>query len=163
MVHFIRCDPAGLFHSSSQCMNRFMRVTPFGHPRITGYVLLPAAYRSLSRPSSPCGSTGIRHRPISRLTILSFPHSPRCRTHGRLRQARPPRTRAPLCVSASRTALAARNRLFPSLFLSKIAPPAPATTEARASLNRLSTLDYSWNGIELNYRPPPYQSGALTN
>lgn len=28
-------------------------VAPFGHPRITGYVPLPAAYRSLSRPSSP--------------------------------------------------------------------------------------------------------------
>ncbi len=28
-------------------------VAPFGHPRITGYVPLPAAFRSLSRPSSP--------------------------------------------------------------------------------------------------------------
>ena len=29
-----------------------MRVAPFGHPRINGYVRLPAAFRSLSRPSS---------------------------------------------------------------------------------------------------------------
>ena len=29
-----------------------MRVAPFGYPRIDGYVLLPAAFRSLSRPSS---------------------------------------------------------------------------------------------------------------
>ena len=28
-------------------------VVPFGNPRITGYLLLHAAYRSLSRPSSP--------------------------------------------------------------------------------------------------------------
>ena len=28
-------------------------VSPFGHLRITGYLLLPAAFRSLSRPSSP--------------------------------------------------------------------------------------------------------------
>ena len=28
------------------------RVAPFGNPRIKGYLLLPAAYRSLSRPSS---------------------------------------------------------------------------------------------------------------
>ena len=28
------------------------QVSPFGHPRITGYLLLPAAFRSLSRPSS---------------------------------------------------------------------------------------------------------------
>ena len=27
-------------------------VSPFGHLRITGYLLLPAAFRSLSRPSS---------------------------------------------------------------------------------------------------------------
>ena len=29
------------------------RVVPFGDPRIKGYLLLPAAFRSLSRPSSP--------------------------------------------------------------------------------------------------------------
>lgn len=28
------------------------RVAPFGNPRINGYLLLPVAYRSLSRPSS---------------------------------------------------------------------------------------------------------------
>ena len=31
-------------------------VTPFGYPGITGYVLLPRAFRSLSRPSSPRSS-----------------------------------------------------------------------------------------------------------
>ena len=30
-----------------------LRVAPFGNPRFTGYLLLCAAYRSLSRPSSP--------------------------------------------------------------------------------------------------------------
>ena len=29
------------------------RVAPFGNPRVMGYLLLTAAYRSLSRPSSP--------------------------------------------------------------------------------------------------------------
>ena len=29
------------------------RVAPFGHPRIKGHLLLPVAFRSLSRPSSP--------------------------------------------------------------------------------------------------------------
>ena len=32
------------------------RVTPFGGPRIDGYVLLPEAFRSLSRPSSSYSS-----------------------------------------------------------------------------------------------------------
>ena len=29
------------------------QVVPFGNPRIKGYLHLPEAYRSLSRPSSP--------------------------------------------------------------------------------------------------------------
>ena len=33
-----------------------MRVSPFGDPRIDGYVLLPVAFRSLSRPSSAPGA-----------------------------------------------------------------------------------------------------------
>ena len=33
-----------------------MWITPFGYPGITGYVLLPPAFRSLSRPSSPDSS-----------------------------------------------------------------------------------------------------------
>ena len=57
--------PAGCLLRPSGCMPCGMRVTPFGNPRINGYVLLRAAYRGLSRPSSPLGSTGIRHGPIS--------------------------------------------------------------------------------------------------
>ena len=46
---------------------------PFGNLRITGYVLLPAAYRSLSRPSSPvrAKASAIRpylHRPAAVIT-----------------------------------------------------------------------------------------------
>ena len=32
------------------------RVSPFGYPRINGYLRLPAAFRSLSRPSSATGA-----------------------------------------------------------------------------------------------------------
>ena len=52
--------------------NHSCRITPFGHPGVNGYVLLTPAFRSLSRPSSPYSSTGIRHEPIFHLTILSF-------------------------------------------------------------------------------------------
>ena len=34
-------------------MSSTCRVVPFGNPRIRGHLHLPAAYRSLSRPSSP--------------------------------------------------------------------------------------------------------------
>ena len=44
------------FIQLSQYRNHFLWVTPFGHPRIIGYLLLPAAFRSLSRPSSPRSS-----------------------------------------------------------------------------------------------------------
>ena len=46
------------------------RVSPFGHPRINGHLRLPAAFRSLSRPSSPPRATGIPRAPFS----FSFPH-----------------------------------------------------------------------------------------
>ena len=32
------------------------RVAPFGYPRINAYSRLPAAFRSVSRPSSPLGT-----------------------------------------------------------------------------------------------------------
>ena len=41
-----------------------MWVAPFGNPRITGYLLLPAAYRSLSRPSSAPDAKAFPLRPF---------------------------------------------------------------------------------------------------
>ena len=38
------------------CIYHYMRITPFGYPGVTGYVLLTLAFRSLSRPSSPYSS-----------------------------------------------------------------------------------------------------------
>ena len=50
------------------------RVPPFGNPRITSYLPIPAAFRSLSRPSSPPGATGIPHAPsFAFLLLLSVP------------------------------------------------------------------------------------------
>src|SRR5215207_1934914 len=41
------------------------RVSPFGHPRISAYVRLPEAFRSLSRPSSPVRAKASTVRPCS--------------------------------------------------------------------------------------------------
>ena len=41
-----------LFYSTYVTWILSMWVAPFGNPRIDGYLLLPVAYRSLSRPSS---------------------------------------------------------------------------------------------------------------
>ena len=40
-------------HGLSPCVVVKRRVAPFGDLRVSGYLLLPAAFRSLSRPSSP--------------------------------------------------------------------------------------------------------------
>ena len=46
------------------------RVVPFGNPRIKGHLHLPAAYRSLSRPSSPprAKASAVRPSILSRST-----------------------------------------------------------------------------------------------
>lgn len=56
MVQFTQSRLAGLFYSTVQWWNHFHRVTPFGNLRITGCLLLPVAFRSLLRPSSPYSS-----------------------------------------------------------------------------------------------------------
>ena len=53
------------------------RVVPFGDPRIKGHLRLPAAFRSLSRPSSPPRAKASAMRPF----LLSFiPHRSRQRS-----------------------------------------------------------------------------------
>src|SRR5690606_10552804 len=44
------------FPDTRYAMPSAWRVAPFGNPRINSYVPIPAAYRSLSRPSSPLGA-----------------------------------------------------------------------------------------------------------
>ena len=52
------------------------RVSPFRHPRIDGYVLLPAAFRSLSRLSSALSAKASALRPSSLdLFVPAFPFS----------------------------------------------------------------------------------------
>ena len=48
-----------------------MCVPTFGNLRITGYVRLPEAYRSLSRPSSAPDAKAFTMRPLSRPISIS--------------------------------------------------------------------------------------------
>ena len=45
-------------------MRFLMQVSPFGNLRISGYVRLPEAYRSLSRPSSAPDAKAFTMRPL---------------------------------------------------------------------------------------------------
>ena len=54
-------------------MSSTRRVVPFGNPRIKGYLHLPGAYRSLSRPSSPPRAKASAMRP-SLLSLFIRPH-----------------------------------------------------------------------------------------
>src|SRR5215211_4619440 len=65
--------------SSSLCIQERMtahdgcRVSPFGHLRISAYVRLPEAFRSLSRPSSPvrAKASTVRPFPLDRICSLA--------------------------------------------------------------------------------------------
>ena len=52
----------------ARCRGRPRRVSPFGHRRVIAHLPLTAAFRSLSRPSSPPRATGIPRAPL-----FSFP------------------------------------------------------------------------------------------
>ena len=53
-LRVLRCfSSPGSPPTSVGCRSRLRRVAPFGNPRLDGYLPLTAAYRSLSRPSSP--------------------------------------------------------------------------------------------------------------
>src|SRR5574344_432531 len=80
------------FIQASQCADRSARVTPFGYPRINGYVLLPAAFRSLSRPSSS-GSSKAFAMDLCSLDHIIFSGSYPFRRPGASCQARASATR----------------------------------------------------------------------
>ena len=76
-LRVLRCfSSPGSPLTSVKCRNRFRRVSPFGHPRVTGYLPLTAAFRSLSRPSSPPRATGIPRAPLFAFSISLRPATP---------------------------------------------------------------------------------------
>src|SRR4028118_1084866 len=74
--------------SAPLCIQRGMtahdgcRVSPFGHLRITAYVRLPEAFRSLSRPSSPVRAKASTVRPFPLDRICSHAHKPQGKPSG---------------------------------------------------------------------------------
>ena len=66
MFHFPRCSSSGtIFVHPRAPRVSARRVSPFGHPRIKARWRLPAAFRSLPRPSSPHGAKASVVRPYT--------------------------------------------------------------------------------------------------
>ena len=86
-----------------------MRVAPFGDPRINGYLLLPEAFRSLSRPSSALSAKASTLRPSCLtfcdlyLSLCLIPWDPAA-----LRM----KTRSPSCTSVYRSGSRYMNECF---------------------------------------------------
>ena len=135
MFHFPRCRSENLCIRLSVMHDEMHRVAPFGNPRIKGYVPLPAAYRSLSRPSSPRDAKASVVRPYTLGRRLGGPG--------------PFLARSTLqCNSSSQT-----------MQLSKIEP-----VRGRANrFACLGLLQDWWACLESNQGPRPYQGRALTN
>ena len=112
------------------------RVTPFGHLRICGCLLLPAAFRSLPRPSSPDSSKASTVDPYSldHITSCPFPTSPR----GTLSVETPARL---LCQRSSCA--------VPPFGLHRHSPPRPLRRGiiSQISLARLRALPSGGKGI----------------
>ena len=62
-LQVLRCFSSLRLHALRHNMSSTYWVTPFGNLRIKGYLHLPAAYRSLSRPSSPLRAQASTIRP----------------------------------------------------------------------------------------------------
>ena len=64
-LRVLRCfsSPRSPLHLGADDSPSDCRVVPFGNPRINGYLHLPQAYRSLSRPSSPPRAKASTRRP----------------------------------------------------------------------------------------------------
>jgi hypothetical protein len=73
MVQFPGCRPRKLCIHLRVAGNPTGRVTPFGHLWIAGCLLLPTAFRSLPRPSSPDSSKASTVDPYSLDHIIRFP------------------------------------------------------------------------------------------
>ena len=149
MVHFTRCGPASLFYSADAVQGSL----PAGYPiRQSADQWICAPPRGLSQLITAFivwQLQGIRHGPIFRLTILSFPlrsslaaSAPSVK-HSLWRLALP----EPLCCLhfCGRT-LIPPFLCFPSLILSKITIRLVFTNQKISK-----ELTFDWDRIELNY------------
>ena len=120
------------------------RVAPFGHPRITGRSRLPAAFRSLPRPSSPPGAKASPVRPMVLVAYRARPPLHRRTLMSILALRFAPHVRSRELSRTQRTALSCHLSRLPSIL----------------SKNRGARAPW-WRMRDSNPRPPACKAGAL--
>ena len=148
------------------------RVSPFGDPRIKACSRLPAAYRSVPRPSSPLDAKASTKRPS--LLEIRTPKQPAGRTMRSAGGKGAPRRRqpcaaalgraAPHCLRNQETHHARQRTTCPNqclLTISETALPARAGQANRRRRARACLLETWWSRTGSNRRPPACKAGAL--
>ncbi len=142
------------------------RVSPFGHPRIMGRSRLPAAFRSLPRPSSPPGA---KASPVRLLVLVAYRASPAALAASGLRVSSlflylscfsvVQLFNYPVGLPTEQ--LQTSNLIdcvFPSIMSKNRRPPRPSAALARRHVSR--TL---WRERDSNPRPPACSADALAS
>jgi hypothetical protein len=143
-VHLcIQCTVTGL--SSS-------RVTPFGDPRIAGCLLLPVAFRSLPRPSSPDSSEASTMNSCSLDHILSLPLIVFRVAQGPSALAVPRSWRLSLCPLLRHCYMQEPWPFAPVPQIGSL--PSGRDPLSKRTLNRLRFV----RGANMTHRPPPFGS-----
>ena len=138
MFHFPGCPPMRLWIHLMVTGHYPGRVPPFGYPRIYAHLQLPAAFRSLSRPSSAISALASTLRSFSldlALAVISF-----------LRLLRTDHNLI---------------RFVSSLCSFQGARPA-AQGDEKVSCDTVSGYKAWWAEVDSNHRPHAYQACALT-
>ena len=110
------------------------RVSPFGHPRITGRSRLPAAFRSLPRPSSPPGA---KASPVRPLVLVAYQYAcPAASRRGTLR--------------VSSLSILELVFVFPSILSKNLCPPSPGGEVESKGFEPLTPSLQSWCSSQLS-------------
>ncbi len=129
------------------------RVSPFRHPRIHGYVPLPAAFRSLSRLSSAPGAKASALCPSS-LNRLPLPRRLAWRLRRSSRTSRP----APLDTGSARRTHGRASPRLPAVFLSRCpmgSPPPFGSLHCQYSVFKVQLAAPAADGLGWARTTPP--------
>ncbi len=154
MFHFPGCPPVRLWIHLTVTGHYPGRVPPFGYPRINAHLQLPAAFRSLSRPSSAISALASTLRSYSldlASTVSAFLRLLR-RVHNLL-----------ISFVSSLCSFQGARGLCPLPFAAAISDLSLRPSNGLVQKMGFVLLYRSWWAeVDSNHRPLAYQASALT-